>query len=172
VLLGTLLHSRGRDTHHRKHCLYCYVTRGTTSSQLLCYVTEIHRNTCHVISTNCCMTSPAHALYSNGPYADTKETLPQYCSMAHALERAPQAAAQQCLEQIRHNILQLFHDTTCPAQFMALDLVTLIMYVTHITYRFKQRAFLKWFRKYLLQMYANTRYSIRGEYSRCRPRRY
>jgi hypothetical protein len=46
----------------------------------------------------------AHAFYSNGPCTDTKETLPQYCCVAHELDRAHRAAAQQCLEQIRHNI--------------------------------------------------------------------
>jgi hypothetical protein len=51
-----------------------------------------------------CVTSPAHALYSNGPCADTKETPPQHCCAAHALERAHRAATQQCREQIRHNI--------------------------------------------------------------------
>jgi hypothetical protein len=44
--------------------------------------------------------SPAHALYSNGPCVDTKGTLPQYCCMAHELERAHRVAAQQFLEQI------------------------------------------------------------------------
>jgi hypothetical protein len=42
----------------------------------------------------------AHALYNNDSFADTKKTLPQHCCVARVL-----AAAQQCLEQIRHNIL-------------------------------------------------------------------
>jgi hypothetical protein len=33
-----------------------------------------------------------------------KETLPQYCCMVRALERAHQAAARQYLEQIYHSI--------------------------------------------------------------------
>jgi hypothetical protein len=48
-----------------------------------------------------------HALYSNGPCADTKGKHPHYFRVAHALERARHAAAQQSLEQIRLNILQL-----------------------------------------------------------------
>jgi hypothetical protein len=43
-------------------------------------------------------------LYSHGTCADTKETLPQYCCAAHALERAHWGAAQQCLEHIPCNI--------------------------------------------------------------------
>jgi hypothetical protein len=85
VLLGTFLYSRGTDTYRRKHSLYCYVTRGTAWSLPLRYVT-------------------AHALYSNGPCTDSKETpLQQYCA-AHALERAHRVAAQQCPEQTRHSI--------------------------------------------------------------------
>jgi hypothetical protein len=33
-----------------------------------------------------------------------KETLPWYCCVAHALEHAHRAAAQQWLEQIHHNV--------------------------------------------------------------------
>jgi hypothetical protein len=77
--------------------LYCwegmFTTRLPTNELVLpmCYVTANHRNTCHVIPTHCCVTSPAHALFSHGTCADTKETLPQYCCAAHALERAPWA---------------------------------------------------------------------------------
>jgi hypothetical protein len=95
VMLGTFLYSRYTDTHHRKQ---------VTWPLLLSDATANHRSTCHVIPTHCCVTSLAHALYSNCPWEDTKETLPQYCCMAHAIEHAHRAAAQRCLEQIRHNI--------------------------------------------------------------------
>jgi hypothetical protein len=49
----------------------------------------------------------AHAFYSNGPLADTKKTLPEYCCVTRLLERADWAASQQCLEQIRHNIKEI-----------------------------------------------------------------
>jgi hypothetical protein len=86
VMPGTLLYSRGTDTHHRKHSLYCYVTRGTTWLLLWCYIS-------------------AYEICNKGPCADTKETLPQYRCVAHTLERAHRAAAQQCLEQNRHSLL-------------------------------------------------------------------
>jgi hypothetical protein len=46
-----------------------------------------------------------HVLYGNGPFADGKKTLPQYCCVGRVLECAHWAAAQQCLKQIRHNIV-------------------------------------------------------------------
>jgi hypothetical protein len=39
---------------------------------------HITANTCHMIATHCCVTSP-RALQSSGPWADTKKTLPPYC---------------------------------------------------------------------------------------------
>jgi hypothetical protein len=45
-----------------------------------------------------------YSLYNNGPFADMKKTLLQYCCMARVLVHAHQAAAQQCLVQIHHNM--------------------------------------------------------------------
>jgi hypothetical protein len=64
---------------------YCCVTRGITWLLLLCCVT-------------------VHSLYSNPLCMDTKVPLPQYCCAAHTPERAHRGTAQQCLEQIHHNI--------------------------------------------------------------------
>jgi hypothetical protein len=92
--LGTLLNSHGQTR-----------IAGNMSRDHYCRLTSqrITESTCHVIPTHYCVTSPAHALHSNSPCADMKETLPQCCCVVHALERAHWAAAQQCLEQIRHN---------------------------------------------------------------------
>jgi hypothetical protein len=49
VILGTLVYSRGTDTRHIKH---------VTWPLLLSDVTSNHINTCHVIPTHCCVTSP------------------------------------------------------------------------------------------------------------------
>jgi hypothetical protein len=93
--LGALLYSRGQTR----------ITRNTSRDRYCCLTSpRITEDTCHVIPTHCCVTSPAHALYSNGPYEDTKGTFPQCCCAAHALERAHRAAAQRCPEQIRHSI--------------------------------------------------------------------
>jgi hypothetical protein len=72
--------------------------------------------------------SPAHALYSNGPCAETKDTLPQYCCVAHALERAHRAIAQQGLEQVRHNIMlstSVLHETL-PSAIQTLQAIKLL----------------------------------------------
>jgi hypothetical protein len=49
----------------------------------------------------------AHALYSNGPSADTKKTLPQYCCVVHVLECVYRAIAWQCFEQICYNTVRM-----------------------------------------------------------------
>jgi hypothetical protein len=132
VLLGTLLYSLGTDTHNRKR---------VTWPLLLCYVTANHRNTSRDSYTLLCDVT-AHALCSNGPCSDTKETLPQYCCVAHALEGAHRAAAQQCLEQIRHNIFKhsMFR-VICNSSYICeiLACVSSRMYILRFLYATRRR---------------------------------
>jgi hypothetical protein len=72
---GNLAYSRGSDTHHRKH-----VTRPI----LLCDVTANHRKHMSRDPYTLLCDVTAHALYSNGPFADAKKTHPQYCCVACA----------------------------------------------------------------------------------------
>jgi hypothetical protein len=90
VILGTLFYSRGTDTHHRKH---------VTWPLPLCDVTVNHRK--HMSRDPYTLLSDvtAYGSYSNGPFVDTKKTLPQYCCVAHVLERAHWAAAQRSLSK-------------------------------------------------------------------------
>jgi hypothetical protein len=64
VLLGTLLYSRGTVTHHRKH---------VTWPLLLCDVTANHRKHMSRDPYTLLCDVTAHALYINGPFADTKK---------------------------------------------------------------------------------------------------
>jgi hypothetical protein len=81
-----------RSTLHirRRKYLFCCIAE-REYLPLGCLVTSYKH------SSYCCVTSPAHALYSHSTCTDMKEPLPQCCCVAHALKHAHRGAAEQCL---------------------------------------------------------------------------